>query len=196
MDDCVDTTDRDLVRAVLDEEPGAFEQLVQQHQSLCFHVIRKLVDDADDARELCQETFFRVHTRLHQYRFESALKTWIGRIAYSIALRHLEQNRSPVHTALTGEDAEHAIGEASAPCTVVDEVDRGQLRSIVHVHIQKLPPIQRMLIALYHLDELSIPEISLITDLPGGTIKSHLSRARARLRAGLLRTLGDDYERA
>ena len=82
------------VRAVLDREPGAFEALVREYQRLCWHIVYRMVHDPEDARDLCQETFLRVHRRLHTFRFECPLKAWIGRIAYSIALRHLERRRA------------------------------------------------------------------------------------------------------
>ena len=69
--------DQDLVKAVLARTPGAFERLVTRHQNLVWHMVYRVVQHPEDARDLCQDVFFRVHERLHQYRFESALSTWI-----------------------------------------------------------------------------------------------------------------------
>src|SRR5262245_14068599 len=88
--------DRALVDRVLRRAPGAFESFILQYQGLCWHIINRMVRNPDDTRELCQEAFLRVHLRLHQYRFESALKTWVAQVAYSIALRHLERKRLAV----------------------------------------------------------------------------------------------------
>ena len=77
--------DRALVNAVLEERPGAFEQLVRDYQGLCWYVIQRMVRHPEDTRELCQEAFLRVHRYLHQYRFDSPLKSWIGQVAYSVA---------------------------------------------------------------------------------------------------------------
>ena len=73
--------DRALVDAVLANAPGAFERLVREYQGLCWHIIQRMVRHPDDTRELCQEAFLRVHQCLHQYRHESALKSWIGQVA-------------------------------------------------------------------------------------------------------------------
>jgi RNA polymerase sigma-70 factor (ECF subfamily) len=59
---------RELVEAVLAGRPGAFERLVREYQGLCWHIIVRLVRNPEDARELCQDTFLRVHRCLHQYR--------------------------------------------------------------------------------------------------------------------------------
>jgi DNA-directed RNA polymerase specialized sigma24 family protein len=88
--------DRELVTAVLANRPGAFERLVAAHQGLCWHIIYRIVRHPEDARDLCQESFMRVYRYLSGYRYESSLKTWIGRIAYSTAVRHLERKRIPL----------------------------------------------------------------------------------------------------
>jgi RNA polymerase sigma factor (sigma-70 family) len=187
--------DRELVAAILGGTPGAFERLVREHQALCWHIVLKLVRDPEDARDVCQEAFLRAHRYLDQYRFDSALRTWIGRIAYSAALRHLERRRIPLAEDSLANTAE------DAPASLLDAIDSGedlqtraaqaQIDAIVRSHMDRLPPIQSLLLTLYHLDELTIPEISATTGLPSGTIKSHLARARARLRATLAITLGE-----
>ena len=85
--------DRALVEAVLANRAGAFEHLVRDYQGLCWHIIQRMVRHPEDTRELCQEAFLRVHRYLHQYRFDSPLKSWIGQVAYSVAKRHLERKR-------------------------------------------------------------------------------------------------------
>ena len=99
--------DRALVDAVLANAPGAFERLVGEYQGLCWHIIQRMVRQPDDTRELCQETFLRVHQCLHQYRHESALKSWIGQVAYSVAKRHLERKRIPLQET-SDDDARQA----------------------------------------------------------------------------------------
>jgi len=174
--------DRELVEAVLRGAPGAFERLVRAHQDLCWRIIYRMVRDAEDARDLCQETFLRVHRRLDQYRYESALKSWIGRVAYSIALRHLERRRiaSGEGIEIDAETAsmENVGGDFDLEAACADE----ELGRHLHAAIDALPPLQRTLLTLYHLEELPIPEIAEITGLAAGTIKSHLFRTRLKLR--------------
>ena len=183
MDD-VHTSDQALVDAVLANRPGAFERLVREYQGLCWHIIQRMVRNPEDARELCQDTFLRVHQCLHQYRGESALKSWIGRVAYTIALRHLQHKRIPLVEPQDdeGDALLENIGDGfdlEAACA--DEETRRHL----HEAIDALPPLQRTVLTLYYLDELPIPEITRITGMAGGTIKSHLFRSRLRLRTAL-----------
>ena len=160
--------DRDLAQAVLAGRPGAFERLVRDYQRLCWHIIERMVRHPDDTRELCQEAFLRVHQCLHQYRGESALKSWIGQVAYSVAKRHLEKRR----------------------IAIVEPIADEEVRTLLHAAISRLPPLQRTVLTLYHLEEMPLGEIARVTGLPEGTLKSHLFRSRKRLREILETRLG------
>ena len=176
--------DHELVTAVLARAPGAFERLVERHKALVWHVVFRMVKHPEDARELSQDVFLRVHQRLHQYRFESSLATWIGRVAFSVASRHLQKKRLPLAEPARDEDGDafDAIGDGfdlEAACA-----DRETMQ-LLNAAIDALPPLQRTLVTLYHLDELGILEIGTITGLPEGTVKNYLFRARQRLRRQL-----------
>ena len=182
------SADRELVEAVLARRADAFERLVREHQGLVAHIVFRLVRHADDANELCQETFLRIHRQLHQFRYASSLKAWIGRIAYTIALRHLERHSANAQTLAS----EGVLESAGSGEDVESVLETGESAAIVRAAVDALPPLQRMLVSLYHLEEISIPEISAITGLPPGTIKSHLFRARRELRHVLEERMGAD----
>jgi RNA polymerase sigma-70 factor (ECF subfamily) len=182
--------DRGLVTAVLANVPGAFERLVRDYQGLCWHIIQRMVRHPEDTRELCQEAFLRVHQCLHQYRFDAALKSWIGQVAYSVAKRHLERKRIPLAEPAADADGLSLLDHVGdgfdlEAATADDEIARH-----LHAAIESLPPLQRTLLTLYHLDELPIAEIAGITGLAEGTIKSHLFRSRKMLRDALQPRIG------
>ena len=177
--------DRPLVEAVLAKAPGAFERLVREYQGLCWHIIYRIVRHPEDARDLCQETFLRVHQSLHQYRFESSLKSWIGRVAYTIALRHLERKRIALVDPSADEDAPNLLENIGDGFDLEAAYASSEMAGQLHAAIETLPPMQRTVLTLYHLDELPIEEIAVITGLATGTIKSHLFRSRLRLRKTL-----------
>jgi RNA polymerase sigma-70 factor (ECF subfamily) len=173
--------DRTLVASVLAARPGAFARLVEGHQRMVWHMLVRMVRNPADADDLAQETFLRVHRMLGQFRFESALSTWIGQIAFSLGSRFLrkksiplfepgESDQDPLEGLSDGED--FAAGFADA-----------ELYQHVAAAMERLPTIQRTLLTLYHLEEQSIEAAATITGLPPGTVKSYLFRARARLRA-------------
>lgn len=177
--------DRRLVEGVLARAPGAFEQLIRQYQGLCWHIVSRMVPQREDARDLCQEAFLRVYRHLHQYRFESPLKSWIAQVTYTAALRHLERKRIPLMEPTPDEDAPSPLDSVSDGFDLEAASADAELMAALHVEIDALPPLQRTVLTLYHLDEVPIGEIARITGLPAGTIKSHLFRSRALLRARL-----------
>ena len=184
--------DRALVDAVLGNVPGAFERLVREYQGLCWHIIQRMVRQPEDTRELCQEAFLRVHQCLHQYRGESALKSWIGQVAYSVAKRHLEKRRiAIVDVAADAEDdGVSLLDQVSDGFDLEAACADAEVAAALHAQIEALPPLQRTLLTLYHLDEVPIVEIARITGLAEGTIKSHLFRTRALLRERLQSSMG------
>ena len=185
MEEIHSSPDRELVDAVLANRPGAFERLIREYQGLCWHIVYRMVRHPEDAWDLCQDTFLRVHQCLHQYRYESALKSWIGRVAYTIALRHLQHKRIAL-VANTEDSDDYALVE-----NISDDFDLEsacadeETAQHLHAAIEALPPLQRTLLTLYYLEETTIPEIARITGLASGTIKSHLFRSRLCLRGVL-----------
>ncbi|MGJ4802865.1 RNA polymerase sigma factor [Luteimonas sp. SDU82] len=182
--------DRALVAAVLAGTPGAFERLVREYQGLCWHVIDRMVRHPDDTRELCQEAFLRVHQALHQYRGDSALKSWVAQVAYSVARRHLEKRRIPIAEPAAGADAPDLAESVGDGFDLESAAADDQAVAMLHEAIGRLPPLQRTLLTLYHMEDTPIGEISRITGLAEGTIKSHLFRSRKRLRELLEPSLG------
>lgn len=178
------TDDRLLVKAVMEREPGAFERLVTEYSGLCWHIVFRMVRNPEDARDLCQETFLKVYRNLSQFRYESALKSWVGQIAYTVALRHLQRKRLPMVESVDTDEPSPVEGvpdEFDLEAACADE----EVAARLHAAIDELPTLPRTILTLYHLEEMSIPEIVEVTGLASGTIKSHLFRARLKLRAVL-----------
>ncbi len=184
------SADRALADAVLAGRPGAFERLVREYQGLCWHVVDRMVRHPDDTRELCQEVFLRIHRSLHQYRGESALKSWIAQVAYSVARRHLERKRIPIVETRGDENDLRLEESVSDGIDLEAAASDEEINMHLHSAIEALPPLQRTLLTLYHLEEMPIGEIAQVTGLAEGTIKSHLFRSRKRLRGILESRIG------
>jgi len=170
--------DLTLVKRVLKNEPGSFDVLVKDHQKLVWHIISRLVQNREDTLELSQEVFLQVYNKLGQFKGDSQLSTWIGRIAYHFAVRFLQKKgRQLDEVDIEVEEASQAEGHSQH-----EELQQTQLKQHVLFAMNQLPIIQQTIVSLYHLEEMTLSEISEITDLPQGTIKSHLFRARNRLK--------------
>ena len=182
--------DRAMVQAVLERAPGAFERLVVLHQNLVWHMVYRMVQHREDAEELSQEVFLRVHQKLHQFRYDSALSTWIGSIAFSIATRYLQRKRIAI-----ADDNEEDEGSLLERVGDDFDLEASHADRELHAHVgeamKNLSPIQRTLVTLYHLEEMSLLDIARITELPEGTVKNYLFRARLKLRKALEKRIGE-----
>ena len=121
----------------------------------------------------------------------SALKTWIGQVAYSVARRHLERKRIPIAEPAADEDSVSFVERVADDFDLEAASADAELGAALRAEVEALPPLQRTVLTLYHFDEVPIADIARITGLTAGTIKSHLFRCRARLRGRLQARLGE-----
>lgn len=177
--------DHSLLHDIATGKRGAVEQLIQRHQALVLHMVGRLIDNPEDVRELCQEVFMRVYSRLHQFRGDSSLATWIGSIAFSIAAAHLRRKRIALVEVADDEHHDELLHNQPDPLDLQQSLMDADLSQQLHRTVAALAPLPRTLITMYYLDELPIDTIAAMTALPIGTVKSHLFRARQQLRQAL-----------
>jgi RNA polymerase sigma factor (sigma-70 family) len=174
-----------LVKKTLAGNKKAFESIIQQHQRLVSHVVFRMVQNPADQEDVCQDVFLKVYENLGGFKFESKLSTWIARIAYNTCLNYLEKKRVPLFDDLAPEERslETVPGNSSNP----DETVEGkEISVLLRSEIDKMPVHYRTILTLYHLDQMSYKEIGETMDLPEGTVKSYLFRARRLLKDRLM----------
>ncbi|MCU1117401.1 RNA polymerase sigma factor [Stenotrophomonas muris] len=178
--------DQALVRAIIDGSQSAFAQLVEAHQRTCAHVIGRMVGDRDQVADLLQETFLAVFRQLHRFRFESSLRTWVSRVAYTTALQHLRRRRLEAQWMVAVEVPEElGIGdEGPGPAELSEALQAGRQLGAA---LERLSAPQRLIVGLHYLEDFDLAEIEQVTGLARGTIKSHLHRARQVLKQELTR---------
>lgn len=152
----------------------AFAGLVEAHQSRVRLQLRRLTHgDAALADDLAQETFVQAWLHLADFRGDARLATWLHRIALTRFLQHARRPQLPVEWQGDGEDAADAGHDPRAAEGLGRDVERA---------LQALTEIQRLAVVhCFHLD-LSHAEAAQVLGLPLGTLKSHLDRAKTRLR--------------
>jgi RNA polymerase sigma-70 factor (ECF subfamily) len=165
-------------------DPDAFADLVKEHQDRVFDFCFRMLSDREEALELVQEIFVSVHQALPSFRFDSKLSTWIYRISKNHCLNRLKylQRRGRGRSEELDQVPEAALADAVGVPPKPDEaLEAEHQRAVVQRAIARLEPDQRALVALRDIEGLSYEEIVEITDLPLGTVKSRLHRARERL---------------
>ena len=159
----------------------AFERLVQQHWPCLIRQMRGLMVDDNEAEDLVQETFIRALNNLHRFRGDSALKTWLHRIALNVVRTHRARDsrrRSSDTTAALADSTVQHGGARDAEATFVR-------RLAIARAVDALPPMLRRLVILRDVEGLAYHEISAMTGMPAGSVASGVFRARRRLRAAL-----------
>jgi RNA polymerase sigma factor (sigma-70 family) len=144
-----------------------------------------MIQSPTDREDICQDVFLKVYENLGGFKFESKLSTWIAKIAYNTCLNHLEKKKVLLFDDISSDDRslESLPGNTLAPDRLAEEK---QTSSLLRKEIRKLPVHYKTIITLYHLDHMSYNEISEAMDLPEGTVKSHLFRARRLLKERLM----------
>jgi len=175
-----------LIEQILRGNKAAFGLLVDKYQPLVAHIVFRMVTNSSEREDICQDIFLKVYQNLKKFRFESKLSTWIARIAYNTAINYLEKKKTEFLEDLSPNQfyLENYIDGQEQPLYIVETQNQ---KNLLHNEILKLPIKYRMVISLYHLDEMSYAEIGQILDMPVGTVKNYLFRARQILKNKIIK---------
>ncbi len=177
--------EKEIIRRVLTGDSSAFHLLVANYQRLVAHVAYRMISNPAEVEDICQDIFLKVYQNLNRFRFESKLSTWIAKIAYTTCLNHLQKKRVSLFDDLAGENQfiEDFSSNGESPA---ESMELNDTSNRLQKEIQKMPLKFRTAITLYHLDEMSYRQIGEIMNLPEGTVKSYLFRARKYLKDKLI----------
>ena len=173
-----------LVQRARKGDHEAFAALVSEHQRYVYNLALRVLKNEEEALDLTQETFVRAWTALPNFRGQSQFRTWLYRIVTNLCYNRLPGLRRSLNDL--GEDV---ISEIPDTNLAFDNPARGaesrELRSYLHQAIDELDESYRLLVSLRYQYELSYEEISNTLNLPLGTVKTGLFRAREQLRRAL-----------
>lgn len=166
-----------IVTNILNGKIQDFAVVVKNTEKLVTQIVRKMTDNEDNQKDLVQDIYLKAYKNLSSFQFRSKLSTWIANIAYNATINYLQKKKIPIIEIESTLESKLVITENPELVAI-----KSESLQILNAAIDKLPPLYKTLITLYHLEELSNKEISAITNLPEGTIKSYLSRARKMLK--------------
>lgn len=162
----------------------AFRLLIERYQRLVGMIVFRLVPRREDAVDLCQDVFLKVFEHLDTYRGEAEFSTWIGRIAHHTAINHLRKRRVPSFSELP--QAEPMIMNAAHSGPGPEDHHQENLRqTLLEKEMALLPEQDRTMLILFHQQGMNYEEIGRTLDLTVANVKSHLFRARKKLRERL-----------
>lgn len=185
-------TDQSLVGRALGGEMNAFRDIVKLTEKVTADICFKMVINAEDRKDVVQDIYIKAWKNLAGFRFQSRLSTWLAQIAYNTCLNYLNRKKFPPITDINEIDHEYQPeynngSSFASPITDAETLlSQSETKNIIARAIDRLPPVYKTLITLFHYHDISYEEIAVITSLPVGTVKSYLYRARKTLKECLL----------
>src|SRR5690242_17769491 len=184
--------DADVVALAQQGRDAAFRELIRRYERPVFSLIYRMVRDRELSEDLAQDTFIKVLNHLDRYRPEFKLSSWLFKIANNVAIDHLRRRQletvsidgSP-HAATASEVEATSMDVVDQTETPLQEMESKELGSAIERAIAQLRPEYRSCILLRHVEGRSYEEIASTLDLPLGTVKTYIHRARHELREAL-----------
>jgi len=173
----------DLIQRAQAGDTDAFEVLVIENQDFVYNLALRTLGNTVNAEDVAQDAFVRAWLALPKFRQQAKFRTWLYRIVVNLCYNHFPRLRREL-LILVDEDIADMPNVAIESGIVVG-IEMDEQRAFLHRKIDELPDHYRMLISLRYQDELSYNEIATVTDLPVGTVKTGLFRAKERLRQAM-----------
>ena len=190
--DLANLPDADVVRLAQEGRERAFRELVRRYERPVFSLIYRMVRDRETSEDLAQETFVKILNHIDKYSPEFKFSSWIFKIANNVAIDHLRRKTldtvsmdgSP-HARTAAEAAASTLDLATDQESALDELEARELGTAIERAVAQLRPMYRACIMLRHVEGRSYEEIASALDLPLGTVKTYIHRARHELRRAL-----------
>jgi RNA polymerase sigma-70 factor, ECF subfamily len=191
-----------LLKRLRDRDERAFRELIAAHRDRVFNITYRMLGRRDEAEDVAQEVFITVFKQIDNFRGDSKFSTWLYRVAVNhcknrikyLARRHDRDKDEFDETSQGSSSGNGAIG-TTVPSSPDRALEGAQMEKVLAEAINSLDDEQRLVVILRDVEDLSIEEICAITELPDGTVKSRLHRARLVLRKKLQRHgIGDQHE--
>lgn len=167
----------------------AYGQLVRKYQNSVYNLCRKMVRNPEEARDLAQEAFLKTFASLERYNPVYAFSSWLFKITSNLCIDHIRKQRMrlfSIDDPVEGDEGP-LFRELADPRRRPDEVSEvSELREAIRCAVERLPEHYRVILILRHQEQLSYEEIAATLEIPLGTVKARIHRAREGLKAHLL----------
>jgi len=171
----INSDDRDIIESFIKGNKNAFNLIVLKYQKRIYWVIRKFVLDHDDADDITQEVFLKLYKSLDNFRGESALFTYMYKMAVNFSLNHIKKTKT---TSVNKTDIDsEAFRIKSDDANADEKFDKNINEEIIRKAIESLPVQQRTVFTLRFYEELSYEEIAKITETSIGGLKANYFHA-------------------
>ena len=180
-------TDRDIIEQVRAGNSRRYAVLVDRHKDRAFTLALRLTGNRQEAEELVQDAFLRAFKNLNQFRGDAKFGTWFYRILYNLCMTKVTRRRGKPEAldAKDGDTLDSLLVDNDEP-SIHERLEDEELQGIVSEEIRALPENYRAAITLFYVQEMSYEEIVSVLNIPVGTVKTNLFRARNLLKERVL----------
>ena len=176
-------TDGELIVKSISGREDSFEELVRRYQRPIVNYVFRMLGNYDSSLDVTQEIFIKVYNSMSKYSAEYKFSTWLYKISHNAAIDHLRRHNNHVQSLeVEGEDGAYQLQFESKRPSPEKEREYSEWRQEIESVVKCLPTGYRELIVLRHTQDLSYDEIADVTNLPLGTVKNRLFRAREMMR--------------
>ena len=174
-------------------EESAFAELLRRYRAPVFNLCLRMLKNVDDAEDVAQEVFVKVFGMLERYDERYAFRSWVFKIAANQSIDFIRKNRVRLQSLdepvrYRGEEIERQFPDQGPRPD--EDYERHEIGRVLLEITDELPPHYRSMIVLRHQEQLSYEEIAQVLDLPLGTVKARIHRARAMMKDKLRRRRG------
>jgi RNA polymerase sigma-70 factor, ECF subfamily len=178
----VNSDDRRLISDSLGGDSSAFGMLVRRYQDRLFNAILRVVDNSEDAADVTQDAFINAYQSLNSFKGDSEFFTWLYRIAFNAAITLKRKRKAVVRLDSEGVDGTIDPADPSEYMRPGLALERSEDDAKLYAAIQRLSAEHRAVLVLKDIEDQRYEEIAAILDVPVGTVRSRLHRARTELR--------------
>jgi RNA polymerase sigma factor (sigma-70 family) len=176
----VETNETQLIQKARRGDHEAFAALVALHERFVYNLALRTLGNPDDAADAAQDAFVRAWLALPAFREQAQFRTWLYRIVLNLCLNRFPRLRRELHDLTQDEMADIPEPASSGPDPLAS-LEQKEQHAFLHREIERLPEQYRLLVSLRYQHDLSYDEIAGMLNLPVGTVKTGLFRAKARL---------------
>ena len=186
MDKQLVYTDEELIKRFQDDDEQAYVELVNRYRDRLMNFVYRFVNDYEQSEDIAQETLIKLYTHKHYYKNIAKFSTWIYTIAANLAKSELRKKKTRKVTNLSQMSTEEREYELPAVQPETDQsIESEFIQKRIQAAINTLPLHFKTVIILRDIQELSYDDISNIAEVPLGTVKSRINRARIQLQKEL-----------
>jgi RNA polymerase sigma-70 factor (ECF subfamily) len=190
MSEPIIDSDAVLIAGIRQGDTRRYGTLVERHKNRAYTVALRLLGRPHEAEEAVQDAFIRAYNSLPGFRGDSRFTTWFTRILYNVCMTRISRRRpdGPSLDALPDHEREVLEGAGQDP-SPLEQLEASELIAALDAAVTRLPERYRAVVTLFYIQDLAHDQVAQVLDIPLGTVKTHLFRARSMLKTEVERIM-------